>query len=222
MFYASFPSIRVGFALLNDSEPALPLKHFLSSLYHCAVPLHAGTSACAVEHSLGTDWVKPNQSKIKDRGNFSAVYLCPSCQAATQTDVLTICRGQCNSGLKQLGSLTVSRCHFRNPWITSVILAAILGDEVGVTEDFFLFHVSIRRQEILAPLPLFGPTEGKPYKYSRGITDREQEQAGTREKDSFSLAWLLKKLYCCWNGSLTQAVLVLANPLKAPLQKYYY
>jgi len=37
-----------------------------------------------------------------------------------------------------------------------------------------------------------------------GTTDREQEQAGTREKDSSSLALLLKK-YHCWNCSLTQA-----------------
>lgn len=56
----------------------------------------------------------------------------------------------------------------------------ILGDKEYVTKDSFLLDASITRKEILAPLPPFDPT-GLPSKYSQGVIDREQEQAGTRE-----------------------------------------
>lgn len=68
-----------------------------------------------------------------------------------------------------------------------------------------LSDVPIRRQEILTLLPLFNSAALQ----ICGITDRKQAQTSTREKDSFSFALLLKKLYCCWNCSLTQPVLVL-------------
>lgn len=56
----------------------------------------------------------------------------------------------------------------------------ILGDKEYVTKDSFLLDASITRKEILAPLPPFDPT-GLPSKYSQGVIDREQEQAGIRE-----------------------------------------
>lgn len=59
----------------NYSETALLLKNSLSSLYHCAVPPNAGTSACAVEHNLSTDWVKCILAKQKQRQFFSSTPL---------------------------------------------------------------------------------------------------------------------------------------------------
>lgn len=55
-----------------------------------------------------------------------------------------------------------------------------LGDKEYVTKDSFLLDASIIRKEILAPLPPSDP-KGLPSKYSQGVIDREQEQAGTRE-----------------------------------------
>lgn len=56
----------------------------------------------------------------------------------------------------------------------------ILGDKEYVTKDSFLLDASIIRKEILAPLSPSDPT-GLPSKYSQGVIDREQEQAGIRE-----------------------------------------
>lgn len=64
-------------------------------------------SACAVEHNLGTDWVKNILANQTQRQIFQQ---CAFVQPVGQPcNVLTTCRGQHSSGLKKLGSLTVSR-----------------------------------------------------------------------------------------------------------------
>lgn len=115
--------------------------------------------------------------------------------------------------LRSWGLLQYQDGKFKSCWKPSVILMEILGDKECVIKDSFLLDASITRKEILALLPPFDPT-GLPSKYSHSITDREQEQAGTREKDSLSLVLLLKKLYHCWNCSLKEPILVLGNLLK--------
>lgn len=55
-------------------------------------------------------------------------------------------------------------------------ISSNFGAEGGVTEDLFLLDVSIRRQEILALLPLFDPAELQPYKYSCDITGSKKKQ----------------------------------------------
>jgi len=80
------------------------------------VPPHAGTSAHAVEHNLGTDWVKcypkPKTEAIFQQCTFVQLVRQPHKQMCWQC-----IRGQCNSGLTRLGSPAVSRCHFRNSWV---------------------------------------------------------------------------------------------------------